>query len=1164
MFTRHTLRAPAPFLIVILLAAIGCHSGAEGQRLGLSAPLPAPLPLDNLNAIQLRFFESGYTACPFGHRNYRTRFERRGTRYIYWELRLNFSPPKRDIYFNIDAIWFRSDGRILAKDARRFHVKPNWTRFRVCRGWGARSGSWWLPGAYRVVLYVEGRELAEGKFEVEGSDRKPPRKPFLRLDTGMHTASTWELDVDADNRYMVTGANDKTVRVWDLINRRLLRTLRPPIGEGKEGAIGALAISPDGRAVACGGRTGCSWEGTCSVYIFETQSGKLIRRIKGFAGPIKHIDYSRQGRYLAIAYRNGLAIYRIPTYDLIGRDEDYPSQCTSVDFGPGRRIASVSPDGFVRLYRVRKDSLKLISKRKYPHDRPPYCVQYAPDGKKLAIGYWSSKGYWAQDTPKIDVISGVDLQFLYSPDTSGLTHGLEPVTWSQDGRCLYAGGYPMTWAGKRMAPVIRWAKEGRGTKTVFPADNDAIQDIFPLKNGGIVFVAHNTAWGVLDSAGRKVYYHRPCKADFRGYMNIPSSMLKTYMDQLASQQVNASQDQKGWLEEPAIRGFPISEDATKVIFSFEAKGRQAALFDVAGRSLQLNPLWKNSYLLPILESPRLKVTGWCGKANPKLNGRRLRLGTNEISWCLAISPNDGGFLLGTEWNLYHFDQEGHKIWRTPLDSAAWAVNISKDSRIAVLHLADGTIRWYRMIDGNEILAFFPHADRNRWIAWTPEGYYMSSPYGDELVGWHLNNGKDQEAHFYAAMQFERILFQPAYVQSYFRYLGNRKEAAKMLGGPFFDINDLRSIAPPRVEIGLSKPSGRGRSNKIELVFKADKQSLPMESFAVFVNDIPVIPSTERLLIGKEQNQFSRQLEIPVQSRRNNIRVEVFNGRSMGLAHTSVPYDGNTIEAKRGDLYLLAVGVNHFPKMPSWNLTYAVQDAVNIAALFSQQKGRIYHDVHHRVISDRSGIKPQKTQILASLDFIADAGANDTVIVFLASHGVSDLAGNYYFVPSDAEIADIQRVENSRRSGQVLPEAGVPSLVPWKVFFDALRATAGRRILIVDTCQARAISGPLDIHALAKKSLTSAFALLAASKGDESSQEYPEGRHGLFTYALLKGLLGDGDRDNDRQVTLKELYEFARRFVESKRDRSIGRQTPQLASPSILKDIPLSFCRRRDP
>jgi len=69
------------------------------------------------------------------------------------------------------------------------------------------------------------------------TDSQTSAQPVLRIETGMHTANITHIGVDAAGRYLVTGSDDKTVRVWELATGRLLRTLRPPIGAGDEGKI---------------------------------------------------------------------------------------------------------------------------------------------------------------------------------------------------------------------------------------------------------------------------------------------------------------------------------------------------------------------------------------------------------------------------------------------------------------------------------------------------------------------------------------------------------------------------------------------------------------------------------------------------------------------------------------------------------------------------------------------------------------------------------------------------------------------------------------------------------------------------------------------------------------------------------------------------------------
>ncbi len=114
-----------------------------------------------------------------------------------------------------------------------------------------------------------------------------PKEPILRMETGMHTAPINSISVDAQNRFLVTGSNDKTVRLWDLLTGRLLKILRPPIGVGHAGMIHAVAISPDGKSIACGGNTDLTLEKSQSIYLFDRESGKLVHRIKNL--PISHL-----------------------------------------------------------------------------------------------------------------------------------------------------------------------------------------------------------------------------------------------------------------------------------------------------------------------------------------------------------------------------------------------------------------------------------------------------------------------------------------------------------------------------------------------------------------------------------------------------------------------------------------------------------------------------------------------------------------------------------------------------------------------------------------------------------------------------------------------------------------------------------------------------------
>jgi uncharacterized caspase-like protein len=82
--------------------------------------------------------------------------------------------------------------------------------------------------------------------------------------------------------------------------------------------------------------------------------------------------------------------------------------------------------------------------------------------------------------------------------------------------------------------------------------------------------------------------------------------------------------------------------------------------------------------------------------------------------------------------------------------------------------------------------------------------------------------------------------------------------------------------------------------------------------------------------------------------------------------------------------------------------------------------------------------------------------------------------------------------------------------------------------------------------------------LTAATGGQTSNPLPKEGHGLFTYYLLNALSGKADENEDRFVTIKEIYTYVSRHV-TRTARRMGREQTPFISPSMedLKDISVS-------
>jgi WD40 repeat protein len=938
---------------------------------------------------------------------------------------------------------------------------------------------------------------------------EPVTTPLLRVETGMHTTQIRRVLPDLPRNRLITCSDDKTVRVWQMPEMRLISVLRVPMDASHEGQLYAIAVSPDGKTVATGGWTGWDWDKKASIYFFDVVSGELIRRISGFSNVVNALAWMPDGAHLAVGLQgySGFQILRLSDGQTVAADTQYKDDVMDLDISRRGRIVATALDGFVRLY---NRDFKLIGRRAIAGGKRPVSVRFSPDADMIAVGFL--------DVPVISVISARDMSFKYHTTAGEIKDqvGFTSVVWSSDGNSLYASGQ---YAGDGLNPVYRWKNQGQDTPEIIPLTQNRIMEVQQMPDNQIAFAAEDPGVGIMGPDGKLKFFRGPDIANFSN----------------AQTQLAVSAD-------ASVVRYPLTRDnLVQRSFAIFGGGDQDTL------KVPDQPLFA-----PILQSEGITVSDWKDSFKPLINGRAPKLDEYEFSRSYAIAPDSRSVLLGTEWAVRLLRPDASEIWHVKLPAVAWSVNVSRNGLLAVAALSDGTIRWYHMRDGQEVLAYFPHNNGRDWIAWVPDGYYMSSVYGDNYVGWHLNRGKDLTPDFYRAVQFDRILYRPDVVAASFRaVLGpvtRSLEPAPQSAD--FQIARLREIAPPRLKLtpGTVKQHTDGRS-WLTLGLQGEKNVLAISDFSVFVNHIPVTPARERKLFGAETDRFQRSLQIDLPARSNEIRIEAFNGVSMGIAETYVGLPGEVRPAPvKGNLYMLAVGVNVFPALPKRNhLAYAAQDAEELGRTWKMQGTENYAQILVHTISDHSADKPDQKTIVSALKFVEQAGPDDTVVIFLASHGLSDLAGNYYFVPRDVVPQDIANAQKGEK---------VTSLIPWTVFFDALRDAAGRRVLIVDTCQARSIEGKFEVHSLMKRSAASQFALIVASKGNEESQEYAPAKHGLFTYSLISALKPDADANRDGRVSLREIFDFALPIVEELRHKQTGPQTPQMVAPQVLADMPV--------
>lgn len=182
------------------------------------------------------------------------------------------------------------------------------------------------------------------------------------------------VDFTRDSNYLVTGCNDKSLRLFDLNNY----TSDPLVFSGHTSSIKKCIFLGENE----GGRRIASISDDKSLRVWDTTSQTEIKNLKFESAP-NSIELSRDGQWLILTTGTCVEIYDVASFDLLKKFV-IPSKVSAASIHPDKSVFVCGSEDFT-LYKYSIETGAELESLK-GHFGPIHCVQFSPDGEIYASG----------------------------------------------------------------------------------------------------------------------------------------------------------------------------------------------------------------------------------------------------------------------------------------------------------------------------------------------------------------------------------------------------------------------------------------------------------------------------------------------------------------------------------------------------------------------------------------------------------------------------------------------------------------------------------------------------------------------------------------------------------------------------------------------------------
>lgn len=952
--------------------------------------------------------------------------------------------------------------------------------------------------------------------------------PILRLSGAQHTSNVTRGALSADGQTMVTASRDNTVKVWRVATMSVVNTIRVPIANEfleDPGAafMWAVDITPDATMVAAAGQVRS--DGTFRVFVFNTYTGEILATPLEAMGFIADVTFSRDGRLLAAGLfneerdpNNGLYVWDTSNWELVYRDADYGrgsdrgGRINGMRFNAEGVLITASYDRHLRRYAdVRAQTPPLVVAT--PPVLAPYDLEFNTEGTQIVVGLQNRQE--GDDPAAVVIYDAETLAPVREMSVAGLRDGqggrvaastVRGVSFSKNGRYLYANLVQHA-VGVDDEIVRRWEISAPGApyRDYQNCTDQTVIQILPHGESGAILLNSDPCVSAVDEAGEITRYARMMR-------------YAIYEDDLPEQD---SSD------------FLVSARGDRFYMRGVSGGEDAIMFDLRARTLTRGAVLTDAQRAQLggytQDAGAIHLRNWANQTGPTFNGRELPIRDTGVlarnhSFSVDIAADGAFAAIGTIFRMQRYSRPEAPDWSVTAPTTPMRTNISADGNVIVAYYLDGVFRWHDVRDGRVLLSLILDVPGDRWLLWTPGGYYDGSPNADDMIGWHVNRGPDeapiwQEAGRYADVFRSRDIVSGVVEAMIAGQSAQNVDVLETARSLRVARDTVGPRAPPLVHIVGAQIEQGANGPQMAVTFSAESPSgkpilgveLDVDGSALPVENIRLEPS----------EQISRTIPIHAGDRFVRVRARTADGWGqmahadigMALFQALTPLERSPpgrprsapvelTERPRPVLHALVVGVNYRGVRGINELRYGVTDAEAFADLLELQADTaLFREVRVTRLLERQATL---RNLHAELSRLSRVGRDDVVLIFLAGHGIQDDRDHYFFLPYGV-TPNMDTIENDALTGVRIAQT--------------LADTRARALLFMDTCSSQGAmerSFLADIQNLQKNVYT-----FTSSRDGQNSLESITWGHGAFTRALL-----DVARGGDRRIAQDGLVRYS--------------------------------------